>query len=98
MGAYLASTPAEFRDQARNLSLFDLDNVEQFSWSIYRSMRSRDEFKVRSWESDQQLQDSVPTVHHASIQTPTETPAIKIIENQVGFAFISSVQTVAIGR
>jgi hypothetical protein len=54
--------------------------------------------KVTALESDPDLQDAILTVHHACIQTLTETPAIKIIENHMGVAFISSVQTIAIAR
>jgi len=49
--------------------------------------------KVTTLESDQQLQEAVLTVHHACVQTLTETPALKIIENHMGVAFISSLQT-----
>ena len=54
--------------------------------------------KVTALESDQRLQDLVLTVHHACIQTLTETPALKIIENHMGVAFISSLQTVSLTR
>jgi ATP-dependent protease ClpP protease subunit len=54
--------------------------------------------KVTALESDQRLQELVLTVHHACIQTLTETPALKIIENHMGLAFISSLQTVAVAR
>jgi hypothetical protein len=42
-------------------------------------------------ETDGKLQDLVLSVHHACIQTLTETNAIKIIENDRGTAFIQSV-------
>jgi hypothetical protein len=54
--------------------------------------------KVTALESDQRLQEAVLTVHHACVQTLTETPALKIIENHEGVAFISSLQTIAIAR
>jgi hypothetical protein len=54
--------------------------------------------KVTALESDQRLQELVLTVHHACIQTLTETPALKIIENHMGVAFISSLQTVSLTR
>lgn len=47
--------------------------------------------KVVELENDQDLQDKVLTVHHACIQTLAETQAFKIIENQDGTAFITSV-------
>ena len=54
--------------------------------------------KVTALESDQKLQEAVLTVHHACVQTLTETPALKIIENHMGVAFIYSLQTIAISR
>lgn len=39
-------------------------------------------------ERDRKLQDLVLSVHHACIHTLTSTPALKIIENQNGVAFI----------
>ncbi len=54
--------------------------------------------KVSSLESDQKLQEAVLTVHHACVQTLTETPALKIIENHNGVAVIPSLQTIAIAR
>jgi membrane-bound ClpP family serine protease len=54
--------------------------------------------KVVALESNQKLQEAVLTVHHACIQTLTDTPALKLIENHMGVAFISSLQTIAIAR
>ncbi len=49
--------------------------------------------KVVALEDNHKLQEATLTVHHACIQTLTDTPAYKIIENHFGVAFISSVQT-----
>ncbi|MFN0141298.1 MAG: SDH family Clp fold serine proteinase [Pyrinomonadaceae bacterium] len=51
--------------------------------------------KVASLEADQDLQDAVLSVHHATIQTLSATPACKIIENQLGVAYIETVGKVA---
>lgn len=45
--------------------------------------------KIEKLEADETLQDRVLTVHHACAQTISETPAFKIIENQLGVAQIS---------
>lgn len=50
---------------------------------------------VLALEDDQDLQDRVLAVHHATSQTLTETPAFKIIENQDGVAVISVVGNVS---
>lgn len=51
--------------------------------------------KVVALEDDQDLQDKVLTVHHACIQTLGETHAFKIIENQNGISFITTVMSQA---
>lgn len=43
-------------------------------------------------EEDQDLQDAILAVHHAAIQTLSETPAMKIIENHRGIAQIMSIR------
>jgi hypothetical protein len=48
--------------------------------------------KVTGLEDDQSLQDAVLSVHHATILTLNMTPAIKIIENDRGIAFINTQQ------
>ena len=49
--------------------------------------------KVDDLERDQELQDKVLTVYHATMHTFTGTPAAKIIENQNGRAFVKIMQT-----
>lgn len=49
---------------------------------------------IEMLEDDQGLQDMVLAVHHATIQTLGETPAMKIIENQEGIAQIIAVRQV----
>jgi ATP-dependent protease ClpP protease subunit len=43
-------------------------------------------------EDDQALQDSVLSVHHAAILTMRMTPAVKLIENDRGVAFVQQIQ------
>ncbi|HEY5640989.1 MAG TPA: ATP-dependent Clp protease proteolytic subunit [Dehalococcoidia bacterium] len=49
---------------------------------------------VEDLESEEKLQDAVLTVHHACIQTLTATDAQKIIENQIGTAYIKQLKLV----
>lgn len=48
--------------------------------------------KVTSLEDDQTLQDLVLSVHHACVHTLSATPAVKLIENQKGVAYINAAQ------
>lgn len=47
--------------------------------------------KIEKMETDQLLQDSILSVHHAAVISMTQTNAIKIIENNLGKAFIQSI-------
>jgi hypothetical protein len=47
-------------------------------------------------EKDQKLQESVLSVHHASILTLAGTNAFKIIENHLGVATVSIMQHVVV--
>lgn len=46
---------------------------------------------VMALEDDDELQEAVLSIHHATIQSLTETGAVKIIENHNGVAFIQSI-------
>lgn len=52
--------------------------------------------KIDFLEQDQQLQDKVLTVYHATMHTFAMTPAAKIIENQFGRAFIKIIPIVVV--
>jgi hypothetical protein len=45
--------------------------------------------KVRGLEENSELQEAVLTVHHTYVQTLSSTPAVKVIENHKGVAFIN---------
>jgi membrane-bound ClpP family serine protease len=51
---------------------------------------------VTDLEDDDELQEAVLSVHHAYVQTLTESPAFKVIENHQGTAFVMNAQ-VSIG-
>jgi hypothetical protein len=48
--------------------------------------------KVITLEEDPRLQDAVLAVHHSCIHTLAHTPAVKIIENHIGAAYIPGLQ------
>ena len=52
---------------------------------------------IANLEDDQTLQDLVLSVHHATILTMSMTQAVKIIENDRGVGFISTLQPVLAG-
>ncbi len=48
----------------------------------------REILKIEMMEENQKFQDAILNIHHASMLTFSQTPAFKIIENQLGVAFI----------
>ena len=54
--------------------------------------------EVENLEDSQELQDAVLTVHHASIQTLSSTPAFNLIENQTGVGFIQMLTPTVLAR
>ncbi len=50
--------------------------------------------RIESMEDDQQLQDLILTVHHTFMHTFSMTPALKIVENQDGVAFVRMATTI----
>jgi hypothetical protein len=77
-----------FADAARHKS---------HSLGIDREQARRLRIVVDDLEADQELQDAVLSVHHATMHT-LDGPTVKIIENQLGRAFVQMqmVQTVQI--
>jgi ClpP class serine protease len=70
------------------------DHALTKSHSRHISIRKASEIglKAVALEDDNKLQDAVLTIHHAFIQSIAETPAVKIIENQNGIAYIQAFQ------
>ena len=52
--------------------------------------------KVIDLETDDELQDAILSVHHALRHTLSGTPTVKIIENDLGRAYIEMTQTVLV--
>ncbi len=67
-------------------------NNKTHSRHIHRDKLKQLGLKIIEIESNQDLQDTILSLHHACIASLTHTPAIKIIENQNGIGFILSAQ------
>ncbi len=51
---------------------------------------------IRNLEEDQDLQDAVLSVHHAALHTFAGGPAVKIVENHLGKAWVQMAQSIQI--
>lgn len=69
------------------------DHEEQRSHARHISLQKAREIglTIGALEDDEELQDAVLSVHHACIQTFTQTPAIKIVENQLDVRVITAI-------
>lgn len=68
--------------------LADHDNFKSHGRHISRKKAADIGLRIKNLEEDPQLQDLVLSVFHATTHTFASTPAMKIIENQNGKAFI----------
>ncbi len=84
---------ADASEKAERIVVELSDHAEQKSHSRHISMNKAAEIGivVQSLEADGALQDAVLSLHHACVLTLTATPAVKIIENSIGNAYIQSV-------
>jgi ClpP class serine protease len=82
------------RSKARAIVKALTDSAENKSHSRHIGVDRADAIglDVKRLESDQALQDAVLSVHHSCVATLQGTPAIKIIENHLGIAFIQQAQ------
>lgn len=69
----------------------DYDQHLAHSLGIDRDQLRARGLVVDDLEDDQELQDAVLSVHHAALHTFVGTPAVKVIENHRGRAFIVAV-------
>lgn len=66
----------------------DYDTHRSHALGITREMARDRGILVDDLEADQDLQDAVLTVHHATMHTLGGGPAVKIVENQLGRAYV----------
>lgn len=69
------------------------DHAEQRSHARHISLKKAREIglKVEALEENLELQDAILSIHHACIQTFQHTAAVKIVENQLGVASITTI-------
>lgn len=69
---------------------------QSHSLGISREAAEGQQVNVTNLEDDQDLQDAVLSVHHATIHTLSMGPSVKIIENHLEKAFVLSQQTMQV--
>jgi hypothetical protein len=95
---YMFKGDPEAFEKAKGIADY-LSNHKEFKSHgkhISRDILKAKGLKIEDLETDQELQDLVLSVFHATTHTFTGTGAVKIIENHNGKAFIKAQQTVSI--
>lgn len=90
---YMLASLADRSDRAKGIArqLADHKTFKSHNRFINRDQARVLGLQIEDLEADQQLQDAVLSVFHAAAHT-FSGPAVKIIENHVGKAFIKTVQ------
>ncbi len=91
----LSDLPPEHLENVRDTIMKELaDHAVSKSHGRHIPMQKCSDIglKIEKLEEDQELQDLVLSVHHSCIHSLSDTPAVKIIENQNGIAFIQLVR------
>ena len=88
--SYMFKKDREGSTKAANIAAW-LANHQHFKSHhrhISRSELQQQELKIKHLEDDKKLQDLSLSVFHTAVHTFTGTPAVKIVENHTGRAFI----------
>lgn len=68
------------------------DTTKSHSRHISKEQCKNVGLTIEDMEEDNKLQDLILTVHHAFMNTFSQSSAVKIIENHTGIAYIESMQ------
>lgn len=95
---YMFSGDTDATEKAKNIANYLSDHKEFKSHGRHISRDKAKELKlnIENLEDDQELQDLVLSVFHATTHTFNGTGAVKIIENHNGKAFVKVQQTVQV--
>ena len=95
---YMFSNESDAESKARRIAgwFADYDSFHSHGRRVGIEQAREVGVKVRSLEEDDELQDAVLSVHHATMHTFSGTPAAKIIENHHGRAWVKMTRSVEI--
>ena len=91
-GMFVGESDAKTKAQRITAALGSHDDNKTHARHIHRERLVELGLKIIEIEQDQDIQDTILSLHHACIHTLTHTPAIKLIENQMGVGLILSAQ------
>jgi hypothetical protein len=84
---------AAVKAQAASAWFADYNNFSSHGRAVDIASARQQNLHVEPLEQDQELQDAVLSIFHATTHTLNGTPAAKIIENHLGRAFVTMIQT-----
>ncbi len=90
--SYMFNGEKDFKKKAKNLTeFFTSDKHLSHGRPLMIEQLSEEGLNIETLEQDNEIQDLVMSVYHATTHTLGGTPAVKIIENHNGYAFVNSV-------
>ena len=96
LATYMFAGEIDSQSKAESIScwLADHDNFKSHSRHIFRAEAEEQGINIESLENDQELQDLVLSVFHATTHTFTHSTVIKIVENHEGRAYMKMQPTI----
>jgi hypothetical protein len=97
--AYMFKNDSDATTKAASIAhwLADHGNFKTHGRPISRDAAEQKQLKIGRLEEDQALQDAVLSVYHATAHTFGATGAVKVIENNLGKAFLEVIQQLVFG-
>lgn len=92
LDSYMFGNAQEKRGAQIARSLADHSTFKSHNRFIARDQAKKLGLIIEDLEADQELQDAVLSVFHAASHTLSATPAVKLIENNIGKSFIKMAQ------
>ena len=96
MAKYMLANDPDASEKAANAAAWfgDAKTLLSHGRPVRRDEAREHGVVVANLEEDDDLQDAILSVHHAVMHTLGSTPAVKVIENEAGRAYILSQQPV----
>ena len=90
LSRYMFQGRPDAADEARRIAdwFSDYDEFQSHGRRVGVELASQQGLRIKSLEEDDETQDLILSVHHATMHTFAQTPALKIIENHLGRSWV----------
>ena len=90
LARYMFQGRPDAEDEARRIAdwFSDYDEFQSHGRRVGVELASQQGLRIKPLEEDDETQDRILSVHHATMHTFAQTPALKIIENHLGRSWV----------